>query len=597
VADSTPQKEKSKLSGLKRLGTVVNRRKSTAPPMPTPKEEKRRTRFVPFRRGESSRSFQDLEESGQDLTPTATQERPQSSVSQDRRHELPGRDSPEPPLPQTNGFAQPQTTTPLNSNPTQEATPPIRQDTLSPPPVGSNNPYQQMAISQAATADTNSSIQQTQNALSEAAASPQVSSPVDDSARNFMIRDKPIEEDQSEAQQAMNNMANQLRSQGISRPMGSVRGRRDVRNTIYVPASTEALPQQSRQPPPVSIPEDSTSAPENMVASPLQRPPPIAAVENHTTGSDAASMHSSRSLATATHHPDLHESGLNVSLIETVHSTFTQTGISESFVLGEIAMSYNPSDLVSDTETIRITSFELLDKVAANPIFLAAPKPSAESTEEQAGTYLVSTTQLRRPTPMICLKYQLHMEETNLARYSPLLITPAWQIIEGQVSVIVLYSLNPVFNTASSSDPIILRNVAISVNLDVSDPTAGKAASAQMAPTQGASFKRKSSTVTWRMSEFSVTTTQERLLVRFQTTGGLAKKGLVDVKFELLGRTASGVGVERLIIGGSGKEKEIDPFADSGSGEGDTYATDESSKKWGVVKGRGKVVSGRYIAS
>ena len=217
-----------------------------------------------------------------------------------------------------------------------------------------------------------------------------------------MIRDKPIEEDQTEAQQAMNLMANQLRSQapaGINRVQGSVRGRRDVRNTIYVPSSTEALPQTARAPPPVSIPEKVTP-PENTLASPIQRPPAISALQDeHALGSDTASMHSSRSLAGPSQHPDLHDPGLNTSVIETVHSWFTESGISKSFVLGEIAMAYNPTG-ASDTdgEKIRVQNFELLDKVAANPIFLSQFKPAAESPEEQAGTYSVTTTQLRRPT-------------------------------------------------------------------------------------------------------------------------------------------------------------------------------------------------------
>ena len=188
---------------------------------------------------------------------------------------------------------------------------------------------------------------------------------------------------------------------------------------------------------------------------------------------------------------------------------------------------------------------------------------------------------------MICLKYQLHMEKSNLAQYSPVLITPAWQIVEGQVSVIVLYSLNPVFGT----EAVTLKNVSISVALDTtSDPTAARATSAMMAPTQGASFKRKASSVVWRMNEFSVKAEQERLLVRFTTgPGSLAKKGAVEVKFEATGRTASGVGVERMVA------KEKDPFADEG--EGAAGEEDGMRKSWEVVPSKVKLVSGRYTAS
>ncbi|KIX96567.1 uncharacterized protein Z520_07833 [Fonsecaea multimorphosa CBS 102226] len=576
----TPHKEKSKLGGLKRLGTVMNRRKSTVPPVPSSTEEKRRTRFVPFRRGDSSRSFQDLEESGQDLTPAATQDRPTSSVSQDRRQEVPIRDMSEPPLPLplTNGTTQSQS--PLESQPSVAPTQPGLADNISTPqPQWSNNPYQQAAFQQPPVAETMNPINQAQQ---EAALA---SGPADESGRNFMIRDKPIEEDESEAQLAMNNMANQLRSQaqnaGINRVQGSVRGRRDVRNTMYIPSSSEALPHTARAPAPMAIPENATS-PENTLASPLQRPAVVAALhDDHAAmGSDTASMHSSRSLAGPSPHPDLHEPGLNASVIETVHSWFTEAGISRSFVLGEVALACNPTGLDdADTETIRIQHFEVLDKVAANPIFISQIKSSEDSTaqaEERAGCYSVQASSLRRPTPMICLKYQLHMEESNLAQYSPVLITPAWQIVEGQVSVIVLYSLNPVFG----NEPVTLRNVQISVSLDTTGEGTGKAMSAMMAPTQGASFRRKTSSVVWRMNEFTIKPEQERLLVRFMTQGGLAKKGGVEVKFEISGRTASGVGVEKLVA------KESDPFADDGG----------AVESWETVPTRSKLVSGRYTA-
>jgi len=244
----------------------------------------------------------------------------------------------------------------------------------------------------------------------------------------------------------------------------------------------------------------------------------------------------------------------------------------------------------SEHEIIRLQHFELLDKVAANPIFLNQVKSTGEAlAEEQAGSYTVATATIRRPTPMIGLKYQLHMEEGRLAQYSPVLVTPAWQIVEGQVSVIVLYSLNPVFG----SEALNLKNVHISVSLDISGEGTGKATSAMMSPTQGASFRRKTSTVVWRFNDLPVKPEQQRLLVRFMTQGGLAKKGSVELKFELPGRTASGIGVEKIVAGG--KEKENNPFADD-TGEGSARGSAEE-KRWEAVPTSRRLVSGRYTAS
>ena len=57
------------------------------------------------------------------------------------------------------------------------------------------------------------------------------------------------------------------------------------------------------------------------------------------------------------------------------------------------------------------------------------------------------------------------------------------------------------------------------------------------------------------------------MLVRFMTPGTTAKKGSVEVKFEVHGRCVSGLGVSRRVGAG---ERESDPFADAeGPGEGE----------------------------
>ncbi|EXJ82378.1 hypothetical protein A1O3_06191 [Capronia epimyces CBS 606.96] len=601
VPDTTPHKEKHRLGGLKRLGTVMGRRKSVVPPIPPQStEEKRRTRsFAPFRRGNSSRSFQDLEETGEDLAPSISRgERPASSISHDRRgdlpirHELPIHAEPESLIPTPNGVEPSQAH--LESN---AEVPPSQPALLD----AGGSPWTQVPPSQS------SSVQQPSSPTprSPIQTQPDSSVPhiaVDDSARNFKIRDEPIQEDESEAQLAMNNMANQLRTQaqnsGLNRVQGSVRGRRDVRNTIYVPSHTDTFGTPSSAPragPPVSIPPGPGS-PDNVLASPIQRAPaPAILHEEHGVGSDTTSIHSSQSLVGPSQHVDVHEPGLNASVVETVHSWFTEAGISKSFVLGEVAFAYNAS-VSSDTEheIVRLQHFERLDKIAANPIFLTHIKPPGESlAEEQAGSYTISTHPIRRPTPMIGLKYQLHLEESNLAQYSPILITPAWQVVEGQASAIVLYSLNPVFG----GDSLTLKNVIITVNLNTSGEGTGKAASAMMAPTQGATFRRKASAVVWRFNELTIKPEQERLLIRFMTQGGMPKKGTVELKFEIPGRTASGIGIEKLLAGGDkDTEKDAtDPFADD-TGDGSARGSAEE-RRWEVVPTTTKLVSGRYTAS
>jgi F-BAR domain only protein len=592
-----PTPSKSKLGGLKRLGTVMGRRKSTMPPPPTPEKKKDRRSFAPFRRGDSSRSFQDLEESGRDLTPVPSQVREDhGSINQ-----IPSAET------------APRETQP--SQPTIDTSTPLVNGSSFQPPPGPPPSHIAAANSTAAPPETipedpTSSIQA--SPIEQPLPPPPIQQQLtgastEESSRAFAIRDQPIKEDESEAQMAMSNMANQLRMQGqtsgINRVQGSVRGRRDVRNTMFIPAGVDILNTGAAIPPAQSPPLPvSTSS--NDLASPIQRPPQRAILEDHALASDTTSIHSSHSLLGLAHHPELHEPGLNTSLVETVNTWFSPNGVTKSFVTGEVALAYNATPIPTpDTETVRLSHFELLEKVAANPTFVtAAAKDVSTTAEDHAGTYTVSLANIKRSTPTVGLKYQLHIDEDNLAAYSPILVTPAWQLIDGQASVIVLYSLNPAFASSASnsaSTPVLAKNVIISVSLDVSGADAPKPSAALMSPNAGASFRRKTAAVTWKFAELALKSEQERLLVRFTTGAGVPRKGSVELKFEMPGRGASEVGVVRRVVGGGGKKSAgaggegADPFADD---DGASLEGVESAK-WEDVPGKRAVVSGRYTAS
>jgi hypothetical protein len=113
--------------------------------------------------------------------------------------------------------------------------------------------------------------------------------------------------------------------------------------------------------------------------------------------------------------------------------------------------------------TIRLQNLHVLDKIAANPAFvtpLLSEKGKESSAENQAGWYTAALSAIRKSVPMIGLKYQLHLDEANLAHYSPVLVTPAWEIIEEQATAIVRFGLNPAF-AASWKPSITLMNVVM----------------------------------------------------------------------------------------------------------------------------------------
>ncbi len=387
-----------------------------------------------------------------------------------------------------------------------------------------------------------------------------------------------------------------------------MRGRRDVRNTIFIPNPETPLPAHETFPgseagltavndaEAATVGTAASSYAGSTTASPIKAP---ALLPEERTMSDTTSVHSSQSLGTLVNHPEMHEPGLNSSIVETVSTWFSDGTVSKSFVVGEVALAYNSSEATSDTEMIRLDNFQVLEKIAPNPSFVSAAasekgKEKAVS-EEGAGQYSVKLSAIKRSTPVVAFKYQLHLDPSNPSLYSPVLITPAWQIQDAQVSVIVMFTLNPAFvlsanESQSSTVSVTLKNVTLSITLDPS-ADAGKATSAMMAPQIGAAFKRKQGLVVWKLPELVVSTEQQKLLARFVTTGPRARPGYVEAKWDLPGTTGSRLGVSCLKEVERSRQPATDPFADDGT------ALVTPAGAWKEVNTARRLVSGKYSAS
>ena len=364
-----------------------------------------------------------------------------------------------------------------------------------------------------------------------------------------------------------------------------MRGRRDVRNTVYIP-SPEPSGDNANVMSPASAAGFAGAA---GLASPIKTVPTPVPIPEERATSDTTSIHSSHTLANmGPVHPELHESGLNASIVETVSTWFEEGAVTKSFVVGELALAFNPTDSRGgSSELIRLENFHELEKVAANPSFITATgsekgKEKA-GPEDKAGEYTISPASISRATPTVGFKYQVHLDDENLSAHSPILFTPAWQIQENQASIIIVYALNPAFRSTSSARVLLLKNVTVSVALD---PAAARATNAMMAPTAGGSFKRKQNLVTWKFPELAIDSEQKKFLVRFITAGS-AKAGHVEAKWELPGDGGSGLGVSVI----KSDAKEADPFADE---EGSTASP---TKSWETVPCVRKLASGRYVAN
>ncbi|RAQ41357.1 hypothetical protein AFGD_011125 [Aspergillus flavus] len=569
------------LGGLKRLGTVMNRRKSIIQPSGGAaffSDKKHRSPFASFKRGDSREmqipeSLPDEERPGTALTTQENHNEVTRITSETNDHEGHG---------------------PMTSIPVTQPVPTTANGTTSPEPpaetsFAASDSNQQPRVDSEGFSEPPQTIDEITRAQREAAG-------MEEAGINLTIRDQPIFEDEDQAKQAMDDMANQLRMRaqqtGVRRNVGTLRGRRDVRNTVFIPNPTQGSdvptqPSGSDVPMPVS-----PGLPSKHAAS------PSIATEDHAL-SDTTSVRSGHTLhgsSGAVAHPDLHEPGLNASIIETVNAWFSDGVVTKSSVIGELALAYNGTS--NANTTVRLENFQVLEKVAANPHFVSEEKDK-DLSDEKRGQYSIHIPTIARPSPIVAFKYQLHVDASDSSAYCPVIFKPVWNIEEHQASVIVFYSLNPSFTSSVPRESVTLKNLILTVNLDTS-PEEGRevahATSAVMYPNTGASFRRKHSAVTWKLPEFEVTAGSDgKLLVRFSTATSWPRKGKVEAKFEVHTLDAG----SRLGISAASPTEEItpkgsDPFADEDSGAPDDA---QPSLTWKEVPTTRKLVGGKYVSS
>ncbi|RDW79550.1 hypothetical protein BP6252_04188 [Coleophoma cylindrospora] len=384
------------------------------------------------------------------------------------------------------------------------------------------------------------------------------------------IKNEPIQEEDTDAQAAVSNVTNALRSTTLtpSRKAGTVRGRRDVRNTIYVPNEL-ALPIVDKDIPPSP----------GITPGRLQALAALSGAENAPPpASDTTSIRSGHSLANhVSRHPDMHQPGLNASIIESISASFINGVASEVKINGEIALTYNPIDDVdtsNESETIRINNFPLLEAIGPNRTFV---HPGANPDEFSVELSHVSKSS-------VAFTYKRHIDEDTIAKAPVLLIQPAWKPQADKLGFILQYSLNPACGLSSMK----FHNLIL-----VGKYEGGKASGCKTKPT-GIHLKEKS-TVFWRLGDVTLTTTPQKLVCMFTGADGPAPTpGHVEARWEVPSWTRNLLTVSKLGPG-KGKEKEetVDPFADESVASPLAVITPGS---WTELESVAKLVSGKYEA-
>ena len=278
-------------------------------------------------------------------------------------------------------------------------------------------------------------------------------------------------------------------------------------------------------------------------------------------------------------HPEMSQPGLNASIIETVNTSFEDGQVTKGMVVGELALVHNGEKAEPTAEAIRLENFAVLYKVAPNPMFV-------KQILDKPGEYTLDVSHLSKP--QVAFKYQVHLEDTALASYSPVILKPNWKVEPTQVSVMLNYEFN--HSLLSEKTTITLQNVVLVINIEK-----GKALSCQSKPV--GSFSKEKSMIYWRLGDVTLEKFAEntpRLLARF-TTEGEAKPGAVEARWEVVGEQAVGLGSSLGVSQTTLAQKEgggssPDPFAD----EGNAGSNSSSHKEVTTIR---KLTSGTYVAN
>lgn len=413
------------------------------------------------------------------------------------------------------------------------------------------------------------------------------------------IHNSPVAEEDPQAKEAaMSSVFNSLKMGPATRRSGTVRGRRDVRNTIYVPAPNTAEGAKEG-----SLSRAEGPAP---VASALARPSALSTLTSEASfganASDTQSVRSGTSLGSLAHakHPEMTAPGLNASVIETVSAIFQDGVITSTTIAGEIAFAYNvdeeaadkskclisiltanwPANMGAAHEIIKINDFPNLERIGPNRIFVQSP------SSDRPDQYSLDVSHLSKTA--IAFSYRVFAEDSTsprLAKNAPIMLKPAWKPQGDKLGLLLQYAANPACDFPS---PVTLHNVVFVATYE------GRASGAQTKPS-GTHLKEKH-LVYWRLGDVTLTSDFQKIVCRIVGAEGVEPQpGHVEARWEYAvpvnEAPGSAITFSRLVES-KGKGKEVssdDPFADDGN-------PPASEHSWIDVPVVRKLVSGKYEA-
>ncbi|KAL7412054.1 Muniscin C-terminal mu homology domain-containing protein [Mrakia frigida] len=401
----------------------------------------------------------------------------------------------------------------------------------------------------------------------------------------------PIQESEEERRIALAKVQSTLLAQPPSSAgptrRGTVRGRRDVRNTMFggipddmplgqamglgafsgagKPASRNGSIQET-----ADSPTGSTFSPPAPSFSPIS---PTITTATATNGNAPASYERSNtmlstastqnSLSSPNHNPfDSNPSltqggGLRAAITETCNVAARGGVIVKAMVAGEIACSLRdvPQSEVDKNGRIhlRIENFEQMMKIAPNPQFVVPAGPDHPGEYFLDSKALAGAASVNPGKLVVLFKYQLHISEGKASTLVPVTAVPQWKCEDENTKLLINYSLTPTSTllTSPSSSPFDSPSeptiTDISFSVPISSPTISKPQSKPFPGTYDPATKRI--LYVGEPLSLSPNGVKENKIVARMAVEEKTVPGPIAVKWVLKGALCSSLGVS--VVGGA----------------------------------------------
>lgn len=356
------------------------------------------------------------------------------------------------------------------------------------------------------------------------------------SAPRFNLAPEPVvpRETEEEREAAIQKLQSTLgapvsASSGPARRGTVGRGRRDVRNTTFIPGGVAALAEDV--PLARAAQASPTSPTQQLNGNPRQTVSRQDSMASSTTAQPAITI----------------GSGLQAALTETINIVSKNGIVQRAQITGELSLTARDLEAAAGPLHIRLDEFQQLEKVAPNPRFLS-------QVPDRPGEYYLDSQMLSQASgsgrPLL-LKYQLHVPADRAGDYAPLEIHPQWKCQPGDARLLLTYKANLEGRLKRAGGSPTLTDVAFIASL------AGPAVENIQAKPADGEWDASRHRMTWKVENVEMSAESAlsagRIMARFKTEGEeVGQPEGVIVRWRAEGTLTSGLGLS--IVDGQGWE-------------------------------------------